>query len=72
MSKFDELRAERRRLEKAQEEAKEAAEAIKHLEDAVDRLGPLLQKYRAMPDREFLDHYIAAQEVLDERARSRR
>jgi hypothetical protein len=70
MSKFDDLRFQRRKLEQLLKDAEEARAAIADLERRVDSLGPLMQHYRKMSKQEFRDHLAASYEVYEERMKA--
>lgn len=69
MSKMEDLRAARNKIERLQTELEESTKLVSKLEAAVDGMGPLLRTYRNMSEDTFRLHLEAALEVWHERGR---
>lgn len=67
MSKMEDLRNQRKALERLVASVAECQESIKQLEVAVDKMGPIMSKYRNMDKAEFQQHLMAVWEVYEER-----
>ncbi len=69
MSKFSDLRRARHERAEMQERLASYDQEIARIEKSIDRLAPLLAKYRAMTLDDLRDHLSAAFEVHEEKRR---